>query len=66
MPYRLIMEVQDEQNLEEAQREFESMEDAKAYAHQQVNGDIYWTVRDGYWDGLAPGYALRIESVEPG
>ena len=61
MPYRLTMEVQSETAVERFSQDFDSVEDARAYAEQQVNGDIFWTERDTHFDGLAPGYALRIE-----
>ncbi len=63
MNYRLTIEEQDNAAVEHFQRDFDSLEDAKTYAEQQVRGDVYWTVREGYWDGLAPGYALRIEEL---
>ncbi len=63
MPYRLTIEVQNEAAVEQFQREFDNLLDAKRYAHNHVRGDIFWTVREDRLDGLAPSYALRIEGV---
>lgn len=64
MKYRLIMEVRSNAAEERFQREFDTLEDAKTYAQGQVRGDIYWTVREGHLDGLAPDYAFRIEEMQ--
>lgn len=64
MKYRLSIEEQGNNAVEHFQRDFDTLEDAKTYAQTQVRGDVYWTVREGYWDGLAPGYALRIEEIQ--
>lgn len=66
MSYRLTMEVRDNEAMEQFQREFDQLTDAKLYAHDQVRGDIYWTVREGHLDGLAPNYAFRIEDLTGG
>ncbi|GMA17158.1 hypothetical protein E5F05_03395 (plasmid) [Deinococcus metallilatus] len=63
MPYRLTIEEQSNAAVEHFQRDFPDLLDAKRYAHNQVRGDIYWTVRGDHLDGLAPSYALRIEAV---
>ncbi|WP_034355734.1 hypothetical protein [Deinococcus phoenicis] len=63
MPYRLRIEEQSNAAVEHFQRDFDDLLDAKRYAHNQVRGDIFWTVREDHLDGLAPGYALRIEGV---
>lgn len=60
MTYLLEMEDQSNGSVEHFQREFGSMEQAKAYATEQAKSDIFWTVREGHWDGLCPGYAFRI------
>lgn len=63
MPYRLSMELQSGAATEHFEREFGNLLDAKRYAHNQVRGDIFWTVREDHLDGLAPEYAFRIEAV---
>lgn len=63
MPYRLTIEVRDHARMEQFQREFDDLLDAKRYAHNQVRGDIFWTVREDHLDGLAPDYACRIEAT---
>lgn len=63
MPYKLTIEVRDQGAVEQFGREFDTALDAKRYAHNQVRGDIFWTVREDHLDGLAPEYALRIEGV---
>ena len=64
MSYQLSIEEQSNAAVEHFQRDFDSLEEAKTVAAQQVRGDVYWTVREGYWDGLAPGYALRITETQ--
>ncbi|WP_027481291.1 hypothetical protein [Deinococcus pimensis] len=63
MPYRLTIEVRSANAVEQFQREFDDLLDAKRYAHNHVRGDIHWTVREDHLDGLAPEYALRIEGT---
>lgn len=63
MPYRLTMEVWNSTEVEHFRREFDNLLDAKRYAHNQVRGDISWTVREDHLDGLAPSYAFRIEGT---
>lgn len=63
MSYRLTIEARDNDAVEQFQREFGDLLEAKRYAHNQVRGDIFWTVREDHLDGLAPEYALRIEGV---
>ncbi|GAA5513894.1 hypothetical protein Dcar01_02643 [Deinococcus carri] len=65
MPYRLTIEVQNNTAVEHFQRDFDNLLDAKRYAHNQVRGDIFWTVRGDHLDGLAPSYAVRIEGTGP-
>ena len=62
MPYRLTIEVRDDYRMEQFQREFGDLRDAKRFAHEHIRGDIYWTVREHHLDGLAPDYACRIEA----
>ena len=63
MSYRLTIELQSDAAVEQFQREFDTLLDAKRYAHDHIRGDIYWTVRDDHLDGLAPSYAFRIEGA---
>ncbi|BDP43438.1 hypothetical protein DAETH_34070 (plasmid) [Deinococcus aetherius] len=63
MPYKLTIEVRDQGGVEQFQREFGDVLEAKRYAHNHVRGDVFWTVREDHLDGLAPNYALRIEGV---
>ncbi len=63
MPYRLTIELQSGAAAEHFERDFDNLLDAKRYAHNQVRGDIFWTVREDHLDGLAPEYAFRIEAV---
>ncbi|WP_027481324.1 hypothetical protein [Deinococcus pimensis] len=63
MTYRLTIEVRNDVALEQFQREFGTLADAKRFAHEHVRGDIYWTAREHHMDGLAPSYAFRIEEL---
>ncbi|MPY65978.1 hypothetical protein F8S09_04605 [Deinococcus sp. SDU3-2] len=63
MPYHLTIEIRSNSAAEHFQREFGSLLDAKRYAHNQVRGDIFWTVRENCLEGLAPSDALRIEAT---
>lgn len=64
MSYRLSMETMTGDAVETFTRDFATLEEAKSYAEAQANSGVFWTVREGYWDGLTPGYAFRIEELQ--